>query len=97
MASRAFLSVDLGLMQFLLFRWRFWRLASRLATPGVSPYSTRSGVSAVIATWSNAGCGDRGTRCAGEWGPTSSHRIRLVVEKAAVAGRRAQPGHAHDR
>ncbi len=28
--SRAFLSVDLGLAQYLLFRWRFWRLASRL-------------------------------------------------------------------
>jgi methionyl-tRNA formyltransferase len=29
--SRAFLSVDLGLAQYLLFRWRFRRLASRLA------------------------------------------------------------------
>jgi folate-dependent phosphoribosylglycinamide formyltransferase PurN len=28
--SRAFLSVDLGLAQYLLFRWRFHRLASRL-------------------------------------------------------------------
>jgi methionyl-tRNA formyltransferase len=28
--SRAFLSVDLGLAQYLVFRWRFWRLASRL-------------------------------------------------------------------
>jgi folate-dependent phosphoribosylglycinamide formyltransferase PurN len=42
-ASRAFLSVDLGLAQYLVFRWRFRRLASRLprmdgaegsATPG---------------------------------------------------------------
>ena len=29
-ASRAFLSVDLGLVQYLIFRWRFWRLAARL-------------------------------------------------------------------
>jgi methionyl-tRNA formyltransferase len=29
-ASRAFLSVDLGLAQYLIFRWRFMRLASRL-------------------------------------------------------------------
>jgi len=29
-ASRAFLSVDLGLFQYLLFRWRFFRLGSRL-------------------------------------------------------------------
>jgi methionyl-tRNA formyltransferase len=28
--SRAFLSVDLGLMQYLLFKWRFRRMASRL-------------------------------------------------------------------
>lgn len=28
--SRAFLSVDLGLLQYLLFRWKFRRLASRL-------------------------------------------------------------------
>jgi folate-dependent phosphoribosylglycinamide formyltransferase PurN len=28
--SRAFLSIDLGLVQYLLFRWRFWRLAARL-------------------------------------------------------------------
>ena len=28
--SRAFLSVDLGLAQYLMFRWRFRRLASRL-------------------------------------------------------------------
>ena len=32
--SRAFLSVDLGLAQFLLFRWRFRRLASRLSRRG---------------------------------------------------------------
>ena len=29
-ASRAFLSVDLGLAQYLIFRWRFWRMASQL-------------------------------------------------------------------
>lgn len=28
--SRAFLSVDLGLAQYLIFRWRFWRMASQL-------------------------------------------------------------------
>jgi methionyl-tRNA formyltransferase len=30
--SRAFLSVDLGLAQYFLFRWRFWRLGFRLPT-----------------------------------------------------------------
>jgi methionyl-tRNA formyltransferase len=39
--SRAFLSVDLGLAQYLIFRWRFRRLASRLAanvaTDGTAP------------------------------------------------------------
>jgi hypothetical protein len=35
-ASRAFLSVDLGMAQYLLFRWRFHRLGSRLPrTPPV--------------------------------------------------------------
>jgi hypothetical protein len=33
--SRAFLSVDLGLAQYLLFRWRFRRLASRLPLSAV--------------------------------------------------------------
>jgi methionyl-tRNA formyltransferase len=33
-ASRAFLSVDLGLVQYLVFRWRFRRLASRLPRSG---------------------------------------------------------------
>lgn len=28
--GRAFRSVDLGLVQYLQFRWRFWRMASRL-------------------------------------------------------------------
>jgi folate-dependent phosphoribosylglycinamide formyltransferase PurN len=28
--SRAFLSVNLGLAQYLIFRWRFWRMAARL-------------------------------------------------------------------
>jgi methionyl-tRNA formyltransferase len=34
--SRAFLSVDLGLAQYLLFRWRFKRLASRLGRDGAA-------------------------------------------------------------
>ena len=37
--SRAFLSINLGLAQYCLFRWRFWRLASRLPrteTPSLS-------------------------------------------------------------
>ncbi len=29
-ASRAFLSVNLGLAQYLIFRWRFWRMAGGL-------------------------------------------------------------------
>jgi folate-dependent phosphoribosylglycinamide formyltransferase PurN len=29
-ASRAFLSVNMGLAQYLIFRWRFWRMAARL-------------------------------------------------------------------
>lgn len=29
-ASRAFLSVNLGLAQYMIFRWRFWRMAARL-------------------------------------------------------------------
>jgi methionyl-tRNA formyltransferase len=33
-ASRAFLSVDLGLVQYLIFRWRFARLAARLRRGG---------------------------------------------------------------
>jgi methionyl-tRNA formyltransferase len=28
--SRAFLSVNLGLAQYMIFRWRFWRMAARL-------------------------------------------------------------------
>jgi methionyl-tRNA formyltransferase len=29
-ASRAFLSINLGLAQYLIFRWRFWRMAAQL-------------------------------------------------------------------
>jgi hypothetical protein len=33
-SGNMFLSVDLGLIQYLRFRWRFWRLGSRLPGQG---------------------------------------------------------------
>jgi methionyl-tRNA formyltransferase len=42
--SRAFLSVDLGLVQYLLFRWRFRRMAARLPRTELSAVGVTSEV-----------------------------------------------------
>ncbi|MBS0394342.1 MAG: hypothetical protein JSR54_06910, partial [Proteobacteria bacterium] len=42
-AGRAYYSIDLGILQYLIFRWRFWRLARRLPRrPAESPGPRRA-------------------------------------------------------